>query len=178
MRFSIYEKTGFGFLAAAWLVWGVDFAGDILVQAEPQQKAVFMAAKAPAADKAAAAAPSEAGSVMAMLADADADAGGEKAFKKCKACHSTDKGGKNRVGPNLWDIVGKVKAVGDGFKYSDALKGLGGEWSYQDLDAFLISPKAFAKGTKMNFKGLSKTKDRAAIIAYLWSLSDKPKPLP
>lgn len=176
MRFSIYEKTGFGFLAAACLVWGVDFTGNILVQSEPLQKAVFMAAKAPAAEKAAPAAKAE-GSVMAMLADADTGAG-QKAFKKCKACHSTDKGGKNKVGPNLWDIVGKAKAAGSGFKYSDALKGLGGNWSYQDLDAFLVSPKAFAKGTKMSFKGLSKAKDRAAVIAYLRSLSDQPKPLP
>ncbi len=185
MRFSIYEKTGFGFLAAAWLVWGVDFAGDILVQAEPQQKAVFMAAKAPVAESGAEKAATEAapattadGGVMAMLSGADAAAGDEKAFKKCKACHSTEKGGKNRVGPNLWDIVGKAKAAGEGFKYSNALKGLGGEWSYQDLDAFLVSPKTFAKGTKMSFKGLSKAKDRAAIIAYLRSLSDQPKPLP
>ncbi len=177
MRFLMFEKTAFGFLAAAWLVWGVDFAGDVLVRAEPLKKPVFLAAeveKAPAA----APAPKAAGGVMAMLSGADAAAGGEKTFKKCKACHSTEKGGKNRVGPNLWDIVGKAKASAAGFGYSGALKGLGGEWSYQDLDAFLAAPKAFAKGTKMSFKGLKKAKDRAAIIVYLRSLSDQPKPLP
>ncbi len=185
MRFSIYEKTGFGFLAAAWLVWAVDFAGDILVQAEPLEKAVFKAVKAekaPAAVKTGepdkAAAEKAVSGVMAMLSNADTAAGGEKTFKKCKACHSTDKGGKNRVGPNLWDIVGKAKASAAGYKFSGALKGLGGEWSYQDLDGFLENPRAFAKGTKMSFKGLAKPKDRAAIIAYLRSLSDQPKPLP
>jgi len=185
MRFSIYEKTGFGFLAAAWLVWAVDFAGDTLVQAEPLKKAVFTAQKAaktttkaaPAAKADPAAAAKAASGVMAMLAAADA-AAGEKTFKKCKACHSTDKGGKNLVGPNLWDSVGKAKAAGEGFKYSDALKGLGGAWSYQDMDAFLANPKTFAKGTKMSFNGLAKPTDRAAVIAYLRSLSDQPKPLP
>jgi cytochrome c len=136
------------------------------VKPTESEKAATKSAAAKAADD-----------VMAMLSDADTGAG-KKAFKKCKACHSTEKGGKNRVGPNLWDIVGKAKATGDGFKYSDALKGLGGEWSYPDLNAFLISPKAFAKGTKMSFRGLSKAKDRAAVIAYLRSLSDQPKPLP
>lgn len=185
MRFSMFEKTAFGFVAAAWLVLGVDFAGDVLVRAGPLKKPVFLAAeaeKAPAAaitaDAAPKAAPKAANGVMAMLSAADAAAGGEKTFKKCKACHSTEKGGKNRVGPNLWDIVGKAKAGAAGFRYSGALKGLGGEWSYQDLDAFLAAPKAFAKGTKMSFKGLKKAKERAAVIVYLRSLSDQPKPLP
>ncbi len=198
MRFSMFEKTVIGFMAAAWLVWGVNFAGDILVRAEPLKKPVFEAPEAEKATEtatapdaapsatattesapaAAAPAPKAAGGVMAMLSGADVAAGGQRVYKKCKACHSADKNGKNRVGPNLWDIVGKAKAAAAGFKYSGALKGLGGEWSYQDLDAFLAAPKAFAKGTKMSFKGLKKAKDRAAIIAYLRSLSDQPKPLP
>jgi cytochrome c len=118
------------------------------------------------------------GGIADMLKSAD-PAAGEKVAAKCKACHGFDKGGPNKVGPNLWDIVGNKQAhLGDAFKYSDALKGLGGEWSYDALDKFLTSPKEYAPGTKMVFPGLKKPEDRAAVIAYLRSLSDSPKPLP
>ena len=176
MRFSIYEKTGFGFLAAAGLVWGADFTGNILVQAEPLKKAVFMAAKAPAAEKAAPAAKAE-GSVMAMLADADTGAG-QKAFKKCKACHSTDKGGKNKVGPNLFGIIGGARAKAAGFKYSNAITKMGGNWSYEDMNKFLTKPKSFLPGTKMAFNGLKSAGDRAAVILFLRSFADTPAALP
>lgn len=138
-------------------------------------------APAPAAVPAPAAAPAPvaetASGIAALLASADADAG-KKVFRKCKSCHTTNKGGKNRVGPNLWDIVGSAKAAKDGYKYSGTLKGLGGVWSYADLDGFLAKPRAFAKGTKMSFSGIKKEGQRAALIVYLRSLSDNPKPLP
>ena len=114
---------------------------------------------------------------LAMLATASVDKG-KKVFKKCKACHTVGNGDKNGVGPNLWDVVGTAKAGKGGYAYSGVLKGLGGDWSYGDLDKFLLSPKGFAKGTKMSFAGLKKAGDRAAVIAYLRSLSDSPKPLP
>lgn len=181
MRFSTFELTGIGLLGAAWLVWAVDFAGDLMVRADQLDKPAIEIAQAEAPEPAAAtetaAAPQAAGGALAMLAEADT-AAGEKAFKKCKACHSTDKGGKNKIGPNLWNIVGQSKAGVGGYKYSAALTGLGGAWSYADLDAFLANPKGYAKGTKMSFKGVKKPKDRAAIIAYMRSLSDQPKPLP
>jgi cytochrome c len=103
---------------------------------------------------------------------------GAKVSKKCAACHSFDKDGKNKVGPNLWDIVGKAIAGGEGYKYSGALAELGGEWTYDSLDAFLTKPKDFAAGTKMSFAGLKKAEDRANLIAFLRSRSDDPKPLP
>lgn len=117
------------------------------------------------------------GGIAALLAAADADAGA-RLSKKCAACHSFDKGGKNKVGPNLWDIVGKAIASGEGYKYSGVLAGLGGEWTYDNLDAFLTKPKDFAAGTKMSFAGLKNAEDRADLIAFLRGRSDDPKPLP
>ncbi len=115
--------------------------------------------------------------VAALLAAADV-AAGAKLSKKCKACHGFDKDGKNKVGPNLWDIVGNAIAGGEGYKYSGALTDMGGEWTYDNLDAFLTKPKTFAPGTKMSFSGLKSPEDRANLIAFLRSLSDNPKPLP
>jgi cytochrome c len=178
----MFEKTGFSFMLAAWIAWGSNWVGDTLVHADPLQATAIKievgAGSAP--DKAEKPAPGQAGGgsdVSALLASADPSAGA-KAFKKCKSCHTTDKGGKNRVGPNLWDVVGRAKAGAAGYSFSGVLKGLGGAWTYQDLDAFLANPKGFAKGTKMSFAGLKKPKDRAAVIMYLRSLSDQPKPLP
>ncbi len=115
--------------------------------------------------------------LAALLAAADTDAG-KKVFRKCKACHGFDKGGKNKVGPNLWDIVGRPVAGGGGFKYSGALGEIGGNWSYEALDAFLASPKTFAKGTKMSFSGVKDEIDRANLIAWMRTLSDNPAALP
>jgi cytochrome c len=135
------------------------------------------ASSEPAGEQQAAATP-PGGGIGDLLKAAD-PAAGAKVAAKCKACHGFDKGGPNKVGPNLWDIVGAKQAhLGDAFKYSDALKGLGGEWTYDALDKFLAAPKEYVPGTKMVFPGLKKPEDRAAVIAYLRSLSDSPKPLP
>ena len=131
---------------------------------------------APEAESAVAAAPAD-GGIAVLLAAADAEAG-KKVAKKCSACHSFDKGGKNKVGPNLWDIVGRGVGAVEGYKFSGALAGVGGTWGYEELDAFLASPKAFAAGTKMAFAGIKSGSDRADLIAHLRGLSDSPKPLP
>ena len=185
MHFSIIEKGAFAVLVTAWVVGGSNFIGNALVHAEPLKTAAYKvqgAAEAAPAETSAkavetAAAGGGGGEALAMLATADAGAGA-KTFRRCKACHSTAKGGKNKVGPNLWDVVGRAKAGVPGFKFSGALKGLGGEWTYKDLDAFLAKPKEFAKGTKMSFAGLKNPKHRANLLIYLRSLSDSPKPLP
>lgn len=95
---------------------------------------------------------------------------GEKVFKKCVACHTVSDGGKNKVGPNLWNIVGAKSAQKEGFKYSDALKNANIVWNDENLDQWLTKPKKFLKGTKMVFVGLKKEKDRVNIISYLKTL--------
>jgi len=103
-------------------------------------------------------------------------------FKKCQACHSGEKGGPNKVGPDLWDIVDRPVAEHEGFGYSagmkDFSKGGAEKWTYDNLNHFITSPKKFVKGTAMGFAGLPKDEDRANVIAYLRTLSDSPKPLP
>ena len=103
---------------------------------------------------------------------------GEKVFKKCSACHIIAKGGKNKIGPALYGIVGKASAVSEGYSYSKALKAHGKNWSFEELNAYLLKPQAHIKGTKMAFAGLRKEKDRASVILYLNSQSDSPLPKP
>ena len=103
---------------------------------------------------------------------------GEKIFKKCVACHSILKGGKNKIGPALYNVVGrKVGSVTD-YKYSKALSSYEKEWTFEELNGFLIKPSKWIKGTKMAYAGLRKEKDRASIIKYLNQNSDSPIPLP
>ena len=116
-------------------------------------------------------------SLAALLADAD-PAKGQKVFKKCAACHTVDDGGKNKVGPNLWNIVNRTIASHEGFSYSTAMAELEGVWDWDRLDAFVADPKGNVPGTKMAFKGVSKDGDRADVLAYLRSLSAEPAELP
>lgn len=103
---------------------------------------------------------------------------GQAAAKQCTACHTFEKGGLNRVGPNLYDIVGRAKATVGGFNYSAALKGKGGTWTYEDLDLFLANPKGYIPGTTMGYAGLARGGQRADLINYLHTLADSPVPLP
>ncbi len=135
--------------------------------------ATVTTASEPAAEEAA---PEE--DVMTLMAAAD-PASGAKVLKKCTACHTADKGGANKIGPNLWGVVGRSIAGHSGFSYSGALTEKSGEtWTFENLDAYLTSPKGWAPGTKMAFAGLKKASDRAKLIAHLRTLSDDPVPLP
>jgi cytochrome c len=108
-------------------------------------------------------------SLSSVSANAADVAKGKKVFNKCKACHAVDKP-KNKVGPHLVKIMGRASAQAKGFKYSKAMKAADLVWDEKTLDAFLIKPKKFLKGSKMAYAGLKKAKDRANLIAYLKSL--------
>ena len=115
--------------------------------------------------------------IAALMAMGDI-ATGEKVFKKCAACHSIIKGGKNAIGPALYNVVGrKVGAIED-YKYSKALAAYDKNWTFEELNGFLIKPAKWIKGTKMAYAGLRKEKDRASVIKYLNENSDSPLPLP
>ena len=115
--------------------------------------------------------------ISALMAMGDA-VSGEKIFKKCAACHSIIQGGKNKIGPALYNVVGrKVGNVSD-YKYSKALAAYEKEWTFEELNGFLIKPTKWIKGTKMAYAGLRKEKDRASVIKYLNKNSDNPLPLP
>ena len=116
--------------------------------------------------------------ILAMIATADVERG-KAVAKACAACHNFEKGGANGVGPGMWGVVGNPKDSHPGYAYSGALKANGApNWTYESLNKFLWKPKAYAKDTKMNFIGVKKPEDRAALIAYLRTIDDAPEPLP
>ena len=115
--------------------------------------------------------------IAALMAMGDI-AAGEKVFKKCAACHSIIKGGKNNIGPALWNVVGRKTGAVTDYKYSKALASFDKEWTFEELNGYLIKPAKWIKGTKMAFAGLRKEKDRASVIKYLNQNSDSPVPLP
>jgi cytochrome c len=124
-----------------------------------------------------AAKPEAAQPIEQLLASADPKKG-ESDAKKCAACHTFGKGEPNRVGPNLYGVVGRPKGTEGGFTYSEAMKSKGGNWTIDDLNTFLTAPQKFVPGTKMSFAGLPRANERADVIAYLNTKSDNPQPLP
>tara|TARA_Y100000817_G_scaffold306421_1_gene291624 strand:- start:548 stop:1081 length:534 start_codon:yes stop_codon:yes gene_type:complete len=103
---------------------------------------------------------------------------GQKVFKKCSACHVVAKGGKNKIGPVLYGVLGRKSGAISDYKYSKALMAHGKVWSYEEMNGYLLKPAAHIKGTKMAFAGLKNEKDRASVILYMNSLSDSPLPKP
>ena len=115
--------------------------------------------------------------IAARMALVDVD-NREKIFKKCAACHSINKGGKHKIGPALYNVVGRKVGVVEDYKYSKALIAYEKNWTFEELNGFLIKPAKHIKGTKMAYAGLRKEADRASVIKYLNENSDNPLPLP
>ncbi|MDB5407989.1 MAG: cytochrome [Rhodospirillales bacterium] len=165
-----FNKIAAAVLTAGIIAMVTGLVAGSLVRPRPLDKPGYVVAgveeKAPAAGTAEPAGPEP---ITPLMASADAKAGAEVA-KKCTTCHTFDKGGPNRIGPNLYGIVGEPIAEGKGYAFSDALKAHKGVWDVETLNAWLYKPQAFAKGTKMTFAGLPKAKDRADVVAYLQSL--------
>jgi len=152
-------------------------AGAVFAPHKPAKPGFEVAEQEPAGKGGAAqpAAPDE--PIEKLLASAAVDKG-EAASKKCAACHTFGKGEPNRVGPNLYGVVGRERGSHAGFNYSAGMKGKPGKWTVEDLNAFLQNPKGFVPGTSMGFAGVPRGSERADLIAFLNSKSDSPAPLP
>ncbi|UUX48199.1 cytochrome c family protein [Nisaea acidiphila] len=176
-----FNKIAAGVLCGGLLLMGVGkFAGVLVHPTDLEENAYPIELSGNGAAPAAApSGPAPVEPILGLLATADV-AAGQKDAKKCAACHSFDKGGPNKVGPNLWNVVNADKGHIDGFAYSDAIKSSGEtpNWTYSSLNKFLKKPKDYAPGTKMNFAGIKKASDRADLVAYLRSLADSPAALP
>jgi len=166
-------------LMVALLVIGIGKLSDLIFHVEKPEKPGYLVE----VDQVTTASISKESSVeekidiAALMAMGDVVIG-EKIFKKCAACHSINKGGKNNIGPALYNVVGRKVGGVEGYKYSKALAAYDKEWTFEELNGFLIKPAKWIKGTKMAYAGLRKEKDRASIIKYLNQSSDNPKELP
>ena len=172
------NKIAGGLLATLLVLYVINGIGNIAVSphdldtvAYPVPEMEGAATAAPVADEV------EGPTLAAMLAAADVDKG-KKVAKKCVACHTFEQGGKNKIGPNLWNIVGRDMATMGGFSYSSKMTAVEGAWSFASINDFLTNPKKYMPGNKMTFPGLKKPTDRANVIVYLRTLSDSPQPLP
>jgi cytochrome c len=153
------------------------FANSIFAPVEPAKPGFKIAAQEQPAPSAPAAKTEAAAPIETRLASADINRG-KSETKICMTCHTLEKGGPNRVGPNLWGVVDRPRASHPGYDYSSAMKAKGGKWTFEELDKFLTHPQGYIPGTKMTFAGFQNPDQRANLIAYLRTLSDNPVPLP
>lgn len=178
--FEINKLIG-GLLGTVFVIFSVGIVSDSLFASPAPEKPGYVIEAAEPAAGGAEAPAAKAVPIADLLAKADPKKG-EAIFKKCQACHSGEKGGPNKVGPDLWSVVDRPVGEHQGFAYSSGMKefskGGSEKWTYDNLNHFLTSPKNFVKGTAMGFAGLKKDDERADLIAFLRTLSDSPVPLP
>ena len=163
-------------LASALFAMVVGKVSNALVHPHKLEKPAIAVSDEAPTQTAAAAPAQELPPIGPKLAGASVDAGKAIFQKQCFTCHTIDKGGVNKVGPNQWNIVGRKKASHEGFSYSAALQAKGGDWTFEDINHMIFKPQSFVRGTKMAFAGLPKEQDRADIIAFLRSMHDQPLP--
>ena len=166
-------------LMVALLIIGIGKLSDVIFHVEKPEKPGYAVdvEEATTVSTSTKASVEEKVDIAALMAMGDVTIG-EKVFKKCAACHSIVKGGKNNIGPALYNVVGRKTGVVSDYKYSKALASYDKEWTFEELNGYLIKPAKWVKGTKMAFAGLRKEKDRASVIKYLNQNSDSPLPLP
>ena len=162
-------------LVTILVVFGIGKISDIIFE-KGKQSVVAYKVEAPEGEVIQASAETSV-DMASLLAMGDI-AHGEKVYKKCKACHSIKQGGGNKIGPALWNVIFRPVGSITDYKYSKALLSYGKEWTWEEMNGFLIKPSKWIKGNKMGFAGLKSEKDRASVILYLNQNSDNPKPLP
>ena len=159
------------------LVLGINKITDAIFYVEKPEKSAYQIAEvttvASTASAEANSSNSESGNIMALFASTSA-VEGAKVFKKCAACHSIKEGGANKIGPALWNVLGRTAGSVPGYKYSKAMAAHNKNWSFEEMNGFLTKPKNWIKGTKMSFAGLKKAKDRAAVILYMNENTNSP----
>ena len=164
-------------LATVVVVFGINKVTDLIFTPDKPQQSAYKVEKIEPTVASASTTGQAAVGINELLAMGTIEHG-EKVFKRCSACHMIAAGGKNMIGPNLWSILGKKTGVSSGYKYSKALAAYGKDWTFAEMNGFLIKPSAHIKGTKMAFAGLKKEKDRASVILFMNSKSDSPLPTP
>ena len=164
-------------LFAVILIIGINKIADSIYYVEkPEKSAYQVASVTTVASTTSTETSSEAGNIMAIFASTSA-AEGAKVFKKCAACHSIAEGGKNKIGPALWGVLGRQAGSLPDYKYSKAMAAYGKKWSFEEMNGFLIKPKDWIKGTKMAYAGLKSEKERAAVILYMNENTNSPLPV-
>ena len=158
------------------VVFGIGKISDIVFHVEKPNISAYKVEFAEA-DKTKASSSVQTVDISALLAIGSVEHG-QKVFKKCSACHSIKKGGRNNIGPALYNVLGRNIGALEDYKYSKALIAFGKDWTFEEMNNFLIKPTSYIKGTKMAFAGLKKEKDRASVILYMNANSDSPLDLP